>query len=373
MKVAIVGTGISGLTAAHLLGHRHDIAVFEANGYVGGHTNTIDVTLDNRSWSVDTGFIVYNEHNYPNFTRLLALLGVDTQPSTMSFSVRCDRSGLEYNGSTLRQLFVQKRNLFKPSFHRMLRDILRFNREAPRVVADPSQTSTLGDLLDSGNYSAQFIEHYLVPMGSAIWSVPASRVLEMPKDFFVRFFDNHGMLTVNDRPDWRVVRGGSRSYVAKLINPFEDRIRLNSPVRQISRKDEHVEVNGENFDHVILACHSDQALALLGDPSSAEQDILGALPYQENEVVLHTDSSLLPRARGAWAAWNYLMPEDPDATVKLTYDMNLLQSLDAPQTFCVSLNATELIDPSTSAGWLNKRTSSLCIRRPLADCVSIAG
>ena len=346
MKVAIVGTGISGLTAAHLLGHRHDIAVFEANGYVGGHTNTIDVTLDNRSWSVDTGFIVYNEHNYPNFTRLLALLGVDTQPSTMSFSVRCDRSGLEYNGSTLRQLFVQKRNLFKPSFHRMLRDILRFNREAPRVVADPSQTSTLGDLLDSGNYSAQFIEHYLVPMGSAIWSVPASRVLEMPTDFFVRFFDNHGMLTVNDRPDWRVVRGGSRSYVAKLINPFEDRIRLNSPVRQISRKDEHVEVNGENFDHVILACHSDQALALLGDPSSAEQDILGALPYQENEVVLHTDSSLLPRARGAWAAWNYLMPEDPDATVKLTYDMNLLQSLDAPQTFCVSLNATELIDPS---------------------------
>jgi predicted NAD/FAD-binding protein len=346
MKVAVVGTGISGLTAAYLLGRQHEITLFEANDYVGGHTNTVKVPLDGDEWSVDTGFIVYNEHNYPNFTRLLSQLGVETQPSTMSFSVRCDRTGLEYNGSTMRQLFVQKRNLFKPSFHRILKDILRFNREAPRAVADTSSMPTLGDLLHTGNYSAQFIENYLVPMGSAIWSVPANRVLEMPTEFFVRFFDNHGMLTVNDRPEWRVIRGGSKSYVKKLIGAFEDRIRLNTPVRQISRHENRVRVDGEDFDNVVLACHSDQVLKHLEDPSPVEREILGALPYQENEVVLHTDTSILPRAKGAWAAWNYLMPEDPKDTVKLTYDMNVLQSLDAPQTFCVSLNATELIEPS---------------------------
>jgi predicted NAD/FAD-binding protein len=314
MKVAVVGTGISGLTAAYLLGRQHEITLFEANDYVGGHTNTVKVPLDGDEWSVDTGFIVYNEHNYPNFTRLLSQLGVETQPS--------------------------------PSFHRILKDILRFNREAPRAVADTSSMPTLGDLLHTGNYSAQFIENYLVPMGSAIWSVPANRVLEMPTEFFVRFFDNHGMLTVNDRPEWRVIRGGSKSYVKKLIGAFEDRIRLNTPVRQISRHENRVRVDGEDFDNVVLACHSDQVLKHLEDPSPVEREILGALPYQENEVVLHTDTSILPRAKGAWAAWNYLMPEDPKDTVKLTYDMNVLQSLDAPQTFCVSLNATELIEPS---------------------------
>lgn len=348
MKVAIIGSGISGLAVAHMLQRRHDISLFEANHYVGGHTNTVNVSLEHGQWSVDTGFIVYNEHNYPNFTRLLAKLGVETQPSTMSFSVRCDRTGLEYNGSTIRQLFVQKRNLLRPSFYRMIRDILRFNRQALRSINESDSETTLGDFLRSGHYSKSFIEHYLVPMGSAIWSVPARRVLQMPTDFFVRFFDNHGMLTVNNRPEWRVIKGGSKRYVDKLIGSFRDHIRLNSPVRRVLRRHEHVEVDGEVFDHVVLACHSDQALALLGDPSPAEREILEALPYQENDVVLHTDTSLLPRARDAWAAWNYHIGGEAGAPAQLTYDMNLLQSLDAPCTFCVSLNATDKFDTSTA-------------------------
>ena len=346
MKIAIVGTGISGLTVAYLLAEEHDVTVFESNDYIGGHTNTVTVELDGREWSVDTGFIVYNEHNYPNFTKLLATLGVDTQPSTMSFSVRCDRTGLEYNGSTIRQLFVQKRNLLRPSFYRMIRDILRFNREAVRLAKESDSTPTLGSFLESGGYSEGFVHHYLVPMGSAIWSVPANQVLEMPTDFFVRFFDNHGMLTVNDRPEWRVIRGGSKMYVEKLTSAFANRIRLNTPVSKIVRYDDRVEVDREVFDQVVLACHSDQALRILGDATRLEREILGVLPYQENEVVLHTDTSLLPRARKAWAAWNYLMPPGSKDAVKLTYDMNVLQSLAAPHTFCVSLNATELIDPS---------------------------
>ena len=259
MKVAIVGTGISGLTTAFLLTPEHDLTLFEANDYVGGHTNTVDVSLNGETWSVDTGFIVYNEQNYPNFTRLLDKIGVETQPSTMSFSVRCDRTGLEYNGSTMRQLFVQKRNLFRPSFYRMLRDILRFNREATAAVGAGRLGATLGDFLRDGNYSDGFVDKYLVPMGSAIWSIPANRVLAMPTDFFVRFFHNHGMLTVNDRPEWRVIKEGSQRYVEKLIVEFEDRVRLNTPVQRIERHEDGVEVNGDVFDHVVLACHSDQA------------------------------------------------------------------------------------------------------------------
>ena len=346
MKVAIVGTGISGLTTANMLQREHEISLFEANDYVGGHANTVTVSPDDKPWSIDTGFIVYNERSYPNFTRLLAQLGVDTHPSTMSFSVRCDRTGLEYNGSTIRQLFAQKRNLFRPAFYRMIRDILRFNREALQSAWEAGSDATLGDVLRSGKYSEQFVGQYLVPMGSAIWSVPATRVLDMPADFFVRFFTNHGMLTVNDRPEWRVIRGGSTRYVEKLVGPFENRIRLNTPVRRIDRYDDHVEVDGEVFDHVVLACHSDQALQLLGDPSEAEREVLEALPYQENEVLLHTDTSVLPRARAAWAAWNYLIPEETDAPVQLTYNMNVLQSLKASETFCVSLNASDRIDPS---------------------------
>ncbi len=346
MRVAIVGTGISGLTVAHMLAPQHEIAVFESNDYAGGHTNTVHVELEAGQWDVDTGFIVYNERNYPNFARLLGKLGVETQPSTMSFSVRCDRTGLEYNGSTLRQLFVQKRNLLRPSFYRMLRDILRFNRQAKQALQGTDSGGTLGEFLRKGKYSRELTEQYLVPMAAAIWSTPPQSVLQMPADFFVRFFDNHGLLTVNDRPEWRVIKGGSQRYVEKLIALFEDRIRLETPVRSVTRFDDHIELDGERFDQVVFACHSDQALAILSDPSPAEREILEAFPYQENEVLLHTDATLLPRATAAWASWNYHIGESVDAPVELTYNMNILQSLDAPQPFCVSLNAAGGISPS---------------------------
>ncbi|MES1259468.1 MAG: FAD-dependent oxidoreductase, partial [Gemmatimonadota bacterium] len=289
-----------------------------------------------------------NNRNYPNFSRLLAELGVETQPSTMSFSVRSDADRLEYNGTTFNQLFVQRRNAIRPRFLRMLGDVLRFNREATLRIGGGEET--LGALLERGGYSKAFLDWYLLPMGSAIWSMPRAEVLEMSAAFFVRFFENHGMLTVNDRPQWRVVRGGSARYVEALIAPFRDRIRVLEPVRRVTRFPDRVEVNGETFDHVVLACHSDQALAMLDAPTAAERQVLGALPYQANEAILHTDSSILPRARAAWAAWNYRLGEAPAAPATLTYNMNMLQSLDAAETFCVTLNDGERIDPARIIG-----------------------
>lgn len=345
MRLAIVGGGVSGLVAASLLHPRYDITVFEAGDRVGGHTHTVPVDLDGRRWDVDTGFIVYNERNYPNFTQLLARLGVPTQPSTMSFSVRSERLDLEYNGSSLGQLYGQRRNLFRPSFHRMVLDIVRFNRTAPRAIRDGAATATIAEYVAAARYSAPFVDQYLVPMASAIWSQPRTRVLEMPLAFVVRFFEHHGMLTVDDRPQWRVVAGGSQRYVAALTEPFRDRLRVRHPVRAVTRSPDHVTVDGERFDGVVLACHSDQALALLQDPSDAERAILGALPYQANDVVLHTDTSLLPRRQSLWAAWNYHLETDAAAPVAITYDMNILQTLAAPVTFCVSLNRTAGIAP----------------------------
>jgi predicted NAD/FAD-binding protein len=366
MRVAIVGSGVSGLVAAHLLHPRHDVTVFEARERIGGHVNTIEVPApDGGTDRVDTGFIVYNEHNYPHFSKLLASLGVPTQPSNMSFSVRCDRTGLEYNGSTIPQLFAQRRNLFRPSFHRMLRDILRFNREASEAVAQGGEDLTLGEYVTSAGFGPGLAEHYLLPMGSALWSVPRTQVLEMPAAFFVRFFENHGMLTVDDRPEWRVVSGGSDRYLEPLTAPFRARIRSATPVRRITRNAltpgagvgppdrpeaaSGVVVDGEPFDHVILACHSDQALKLLADATPEEREILGALPYQENDVVLHTDTSVLPRTRRAWGAWNYHLRGDADAPATVTYNMNVLQTLDLPRTYCVTLNATDAIRPESIA------------------------
>ncbi|UCD24532.1 MAG: FAD-dependent oxidoreductase [Gemmatimonadota bacterium] len=345
MRIAIVGTGISGLVAAHLLHRDHDLTIFEASDYVGGHTHTVEVDLNGQRVAVDTGFIVYNERNYPNFTRLLAQLGVDTQPSTMSFSVKLDNPELEYNGSTFRQLFVQHSNLLRPRFYRMLADIVRFNRSAPAAIANGAATLTLGDYVGTAGFSREFIDHYLVPMGAAIWSSPAARVLEMPAGFFIRFFENHGMLTIDDRPEWRTIKGGSVRYVEHLTAPFLDRIRLNTPARHIRRTANHVLVNDERFDEVVIACHSDQALDILDDPSDAEREILAALPYQSNEVVLHTDTSLLPRRRRAWGAWNYHMSGLPHEPVGVTYNMNVLQSLAVSDTLCVTLNDTESIAP----------------------------
>ena len=343
MRIAVIGSGVSGLVTAYLLHDRHDVVVFEARDRIGGHTHTVVVPdIDGRLHAVDTGFIVFNETNYPLFSRLLERLGVASQPSDMSFSVRCDETGLEYNGSTLRQLFVQPSNLLRPSYHRMLLDILRFNRTAERDLEGGLGDQTLGDYLARHRFSGRLARHYLVPMGSALWSTPPGEVLEMPVAFFVRFFSQHGMLTVDDRPEWRVVRGGSDRYKEALVASFRDRIRTSCRVRAVTRHEDHVLVDGERFDHVVLACHSDQALEVLGDASAPERDILSSIRYRTNDVVLHTDTSVLPRRRRAWGAWNYRIPgEGASSAPHVTYDMNILQGIESRSTFCVSLNTTE--------------------------------
>ena len=352
MNIAIVGSGIAGLGAAHHL-HRegHAITLFEAGDHVGGHVNTHPISLGGNDYAVDSGFIVFNDWTYPNFIALLDEVGAESQASDMSFSVSCGRTGLEYNGATFNSLFAQRANLVNPRFWGMLWDILRFNREAPKLLAEEGNEVSLGDFLTAGGYGQLFRDYYILPMGAAIWSTDAERMLGFPARFFVRFFLNHGLLAVKDRPVWRVIKGGSRAYVDKLIAPFRDRVRLNCPVTRIERRDEGVSLHSatggrEDFDAVFLACHSDQALALLADPSPAETQVLGAIPYHLNEAVLHTDTRLLPRQPLAWASWNYLMPEGPGGRLALTYDMTHLQSLDAPETLCVTLNASERIDPA---------------------------
>ena len=351
MRIAIIGSGIAGLTTAHLLHARHDITVFEAGNHVGGHVHTHDVELAGRQYAVDTGFIVHNGRTYPNFIGLLNELAVQCQDSDMGFSVSCSRSGLEYSGSNLNTLFAQRRNMVRPGFWRMLADILRFNREAPALLEDNGADIPLGEYLQRERYGNLFRDYYILPMGAAIWSTDPALMEQFPARFFIRFFLNHGLLSVNNRPAWRVIRGGSRSYVDRLIAPFVGRIRLNCPVRRIRRLDEQVilglDDDQAHFDAVFLACHSDQALTLLESPDARETAVLGAIPYQSNEVVLHTDTRLLPAQRRAWAAWNYLMPNGPQGRVSLTYNMNILQGLDAPETLCVTLNATDAIRPDT--------------------------
>ena len=353
MKIAIIGTGIAGNVAAYKLAVDHEITVYEADDRIGGHTNTLDVVAGGRNWAVDTGFIVFNDATYPNFIALLDELGIESQASDMSFSVRSERRPLEYNGASLNALFAQRSNLLKPSFYRMLMDIFRFNREAMALLDDPDNRITLGDFLAGNGYSNEFIEHYIVPMGAAIWSATPGGMRAVPAAFFVRFFHNHGLLSVNERPAWRVIKGGSRNYVEKLVAGHRDRIRLNTGVEWIRRHPEYIEVKAkgcevETYDRVFLACHSDQALALLADPTPQERNVLGAIAYQQNEAVLHTDASLMPRRKRAWAAWNYHIPDgpaDPEGKVTLTYNMNILQGLKAPVEFCVTLNQTHAIDP----------------------------
>lgn len=349
MKIAVVGGGISGLTAAYILSGAHDVTLFEANDYLGGHTNTIDLSVGARRYAVDTGFIVYNETNYPNFTKMLAILGVASQATSMSFSVRCDRCGLEYNGTSLNRLFAQRRNLFRPSFHRMIREILRFGREAPGTLAETDDTLTVEDYLALEGYDRGFAEHYLVPMGAALWSCPPGRLLQFPIRFLVEFFLNHSMLKTGKRPTWRVVKGGSRRYVEALASRMRVAVRLGCPVRSVRRFQERVEIlarDKEYFDSVILACHADTSLSILEDPSDAEKEILGSFPYQRNDVALHGDAIVLPRNRLAWASWNYHLNEGESSAATVTYDMNILQDLRGAPLFCVTLNEEARIDPA---------------------------
>ncbi len=356
MRIAIVGSGIAGNVAAYHLSREHDITVFEAGGHVGGHTHTHDIEQGGRRYAVDTGFIVFNSWTYPNFIALLNQLGVASQSSAMSFSVSDEGSGIEYNGTSLNTLFAQRSNLFRPAFWRMLRDIARFNREAPALLGEEGDSLSLGEYLDRNRYSREFVDRYVIPMGAAIWSTDPQSMRSFPARFFVRFFHNHGMLSVNQRPQWRVIRGGSACYVEKLTAPFRDRIRLNTPVQSIRRiaGGAVVKATGceaERFDAVFLACHSNQALAMLADASAPEREVLGAIPYQENEAVLHTDIRMLPKRRLAWAAWNYHVPDgrhkvDNNQKVALTYHMGILQSLDSVEPFLVTLNRSQDIDPA---------------------------
>ncbi len=355
MRVAVVGSGISGLVVASRLHREHEVTVFESGAHVGGHTNTVDVVWEGRHYAIDTGFIVFNDWTYPRFISLLKELGVSFQSSNMSFSLRDERTGLEYNGTSVNSLFAQRRNVFRPSFLWMIRDILRFNKNCRALLAGTDDSLTLGDYLDREGYSRVFREQYIVPMGMSIWSATERAMLSFPARFFVEFFDKHGFLNVDNRPVWQAVTGGSREYVRKLAEPFRASIRLNTPVVGVRRDAAGVTVrssgNGaERFDRVVFACHSDQALRILEDATGAERSILGAFPYQENLAVLHTDERLLPRTRLARAAWNFHLLGTRDNRdrdrVALTYDMNVLQSLDAPVKFLVTLNREADIHPS---------------------------
>jgi predicted NAD/FAD-binding protein len=340
-RIAIVGSGISGLVAARLLSRRHEVTVYEAGSHIGGHTHTHDVAWGGERHAIDTGFIVFNHRTYPNFVRLLDQLGVASLETEMSFSVRCERTGLEYNGTSTDALFAQRRNALSPGFLGMIADILRFNRHGVAQAAGMPE-ATVGEFLRAHRYGRRFAAHYLVPMGASIWSCPPHTFEAFPIRFVMDFFSNHAMLQVHGRPVWRVIRGGSARYVEPLTAPFADGIRLNTPVRGVRRQADGVVVRTdrgeERHDEVVLACHADQALAMLEDPSDVEREVLAAFPYQRNEAVLHTDASVLPRARKAWAAWNYLIPPTPGDAVTLTYNMNILQRLESAHTFCVTLN-----------------------------------
>ena len=350
MKIAIIGTGIAGNVAAYKLREQHDITVFESGSYVGGHTNTVDVFEDGERHAVDTGFIVFNDRTYPNFIELLEDIGQESQASEMSFSVQVDEGGIEYCGSSINGLFAQRRNILRPPFYRMIRDILRFNELARSHIDRLDGAQTVGDFLSANGFGHEFTDHYLVPMAAAIWSAEPVSVLDMPVEFLVRFFANHGLLQTSDRPTWRVIKGGSREYVDKLVAGHRDRIRLNSPVQAVRRVDDRVEVQTasggrEIFDYVFIACHSDQALSMLEDATADERSVLGAIEYQFNEAILHTDASLMPARQHAWAAWNYHVPRDREQHVAVTYNMNILQRLETREQYLVTLNNDRHIDP----------------------------
>lgn len=349
MRIAVVGSGIAGLASAWLLSRQHEVVLFEADDRLGGHTHTHEVGREGRRFRVDSGFIVHNPENYPLLTAMFEELGVETRPTTMSFSVHSERSGLQYNAGTLNGLFCQRRNFLRPRFYRMVADLLRFYRQAPALLDQPGPGPTLGDYLREGGYSPMFIDEHLVPMASALWSSPSAQILKFPARYLVQFMANHHMLSAGARPTWRTVAGGSSSYVEALRSRWPVQVRLSTPVRSLRRIEGAVELQvdggSERFDQAVLACHSDQALALLEAPSERESEILGTISYQPNETVLHTDARLLPPLRAAWAAWNAHIPRDPTEVCTVSYCMNLLQGLISREPFVVTLNRSAAIDP----------------------------
>ncbi len=351
MRIAVIGTGIAGMVAAYLLSDDHELVVFEAEDYIGGHTHTIDVRQNGHTYAVDTGFIVFNEKTYPNFIRLMKRLGIDWQLSNMSFSVQCKKTGLEFSPSSLNSLFIQRKNLLRPSFYRMIFDIFKFRRESEELLKSDDYSLTLEEFLSAKKFSRLFVEHFIIPMGEAIWSADPVKFNEFPALYFAQFFKNHGFLNVRNQPQWLVIKGGSRQYVKPLTQSFRDHIRLNSPVKNVRRFPDHISVQTassqpERFDQVVIATHSDQALAMLQDPTDSEKEILGAIPYQDNHAVLHSDKSILPSKKAAWASWNYHIPKAELGRVALTYDMNILQNLGAPIEYCLTLNMRGTIDPT---------------------------
>lgn len=350
MKIAIIGSGIAGNTLAYHLYKNHDITVFEAGDHIGGHTHTHSIDLFGKKYQVDTGFIVFNDRTYPNFIKMLQDVNVPWQLTNMSFSVRDEKTGLEYNGTSINRLFSQRSNLFSWRFHGMIRDILRFNRISLLLLNAETEIS-LGDYLAKNDFGEAFIHQYIVPMGAAIWSTDAENMMQFPACFFVRFFHHHGFLTVNNRPQWLTIVGGSAAYVKVLTEPFKDKVLLNTPIASVCRTIEGVKVKPasgpeQDFDYVFFACHSDETLKMLTDATEAEYEILSAIPYQENTVYLHYDASLMPKKKLAWAAWNYHVPVKPASKVAVTYNMNILQNIQSPEPILVTLNHTDLINPA---------------------------
>jgi predicted NAD/FAD-binding protein len=369
MRIAVVGSGIAGMASAWLLSRKHHVTLFEANNYFGGHTHTHDVEQQGRRYRIDSGFIVHNPSQYPLLTRMFGELDVASQPTTMSFSVHCEASGLEYNAATLDTMFCQRRNLCSPRFIGMVRDLKRFYREAPALLISSDRGPTLGEYLSEQRFGAAFRDEHLVPMASALWSSPRTQILGFPARYLVQFMANHQMLQIADRPQWRVVQGGSSSYVRALRARWSVSERLNCAARAIRRHSASVAIESaagsEHFDRVVLACHSDQALALLRDADESERSVLGAMPYQANDTVLHTDASVLPASRKAWAAWNAWLPRDPGEPCTVSYCMNLLQGIESREPFVVSLNRTAAIDPA-------KVLSRMTYHHPVFSHASVA-
>ncbi len=347
MKIAIIGSGISGNTLAYYLNPHHQITLFESNDRVGGHSHTHHIDIFNQKVSVDTGFIVFNKKTYPNFLKLLHELKVPYENSAMSFSVKDSQKDFEYNGTSLNALFAQRKNFMNPRFYKMISEILRFNKSSISLLSSDEEIS-LGDYLKRERYSDFFKKYYILPMGSAIWSSNIKTMMEFPAKFFIQFFNNHGMLNINDRPQWLTISGGSINYVNKMIEPFRKKIKLNQNIKYVERKKDHIAIHHkdriEKFDWVFFACHSDEALKLIKSPGLHEKNILKAIPYTDNEVVLHYDDHFMPKRKLAWAAWNYHIDDNANSPASLTYNMNILQNLKTEAPLLVTLNPMQKIN-----------------------------